>query len=114
MSGGVFLSHANEDKEFVRRLARDLRRFGASVWVDEAVMRIGDSLLEKIKSGLQDVTHLGVVLSPHSVASQWVKREVELALHPDEGPALKLLPIVIAECELPDFAQERVFADFRV
>jgi len=113
MGTKIFLSHASEDKEFVRRLARDLRRFGASVWVDEAAIQIGDSLLEKIKGGLGAVEFLGVILSPRSTGSEWVKREIELALHLEDGRQLKFLPIVIEDCELPKVLQEHRYADFR-
>lgn len=113
MGANVFLSHASEDKEFVRRLARDLRRFGASVWVDEGAIHIGDSLLEKIKSGLRAVEFLGIILSPRSTASEWVKREIELALSLEDGRQLKFLPIVIEDCELPKFLEEHRYADFR-
>ena len=44
----LFLSHAHEDKAFVHHLARDLTSAGVKVWVDEAEMDVGDSLLDKI------------------------------------------------------------------
>jgi hypothetical protein len=44
----IFLSHNHADKPFVRRLAQDLQAAGARVWLDEAEMLIGDSLIKKI------------------------------------------------------------------
>ena len=114
MSANVFLSHSTEDKAFVRRLARDLRRFGAAVWVDEAEIRLGDTLLDKIKGGLQNVEHLGVILSPRSVASEWVTREIKLTKNlARDGRRLKILPILIEECKLPRFLKGIRYADFR-
>ena len=42
----IFLSHNSKDKHFVRKLANDLRRQGFYVWVDEAEIKLGDSLIE--------------------------------------------------------------------
>ena len=45
--GSIFLSHNSADKPFVRKLAADLRRNGFYAWVDEAEIKLGDSLIEK-------------------------------------------------------------------
>ena len=60
---GVFLSHNSEDKSFVRKLATDLRRYGVKVWLDEAELKVGDSLVDKISSGISDMQFLAVILS---------------------------------------------------
>jgi hypothetical protein len=39
----IFLSHAFEDKQFARKLAKDLRQAGHIVWIDEAEIKVGDS-----------------------------------------------------------------------
>lgn len=110
---GVFLSHNHADKPFVRRLARDLKKCGARVWVDEAEILIGESLLEKVGSGIDAMDFLAVVLSPSSVKSEWVKREVEIAMHAEfSGRTVKVLPIVLGKCELPPFLRMKLYADF--
>ncbi|MCG9963222.1 toll/interleukin-1 receptor domain-containing protein [Shewanella cutis] len=48
MQPSVFLSHNHKDKAFVRKLARDIDAHGIKVWIDEAEMKIGDSLVQKI------------------------------------------------------------------
>jgi hypothetical protein len=49
----LFLSHASEDKEAIARpLYSALSAKGISVWFDEAVLEIGDSLRRKIDEGL--------------------------------------------------------------
>ena len=45
----IFLSHNSVDKPFVRKLANDLRRRGHYAWVDEAEIKVGDSLIDKIE-----------------------------------------------------------------
>jgi len=92
----IFLSHNHDDKPFVRRLAQDLQEAGARVWLDEAEMMIGDSLIEKIRQGIDEMEYLGVILSQNSVKSEWVKREVDVAMNQEiEGKRVKVLPLVI-------------------
>ena len=45
------------------------------MWVDEAEIKLGDSLIEKIRDGLDRVEYVGVVLSNNSINSQWVKKK---------------------------------------
>ena len=111
----IFLSHTHADKPFVRRLAQDLQVAGVRVWLDEAEMMIGDSLIEKIREGIDQMEYLGVILSQHSVKSEWVKREVDVAMNQEiEGKRVKVLPLVIDDCELPGFLKGKLYADFRV
>jgi hypothetical protein len=109
----IFLSHNRDDKEFVRRLADDLRRAGVTVWVDEAEIRIGDSIIGKIEEGILGSNYLGVVLSPNSVASQWVKEELRTALHLQVAMKGKIvLPLLYQRCEIPPFLADKLYADF--
>src|SRR5262249_53535377 len=110
----IFLSHNHADKPFVRQLAQDLQAAGVRVWLDEAELLIGDSLIEKIRQGIDEMEYLGVILSPHSVQSGWVQREVNIAMSQEiKGKRIKVLPFVIAECELPGFLEGKLYADFR-
>ncbi len=110
---GIFLSHSHADKEFARRLAQDLVRAGVRVWIDDAEILLGDSLIEKIRRGIDDMDYLGVILSPQSVASQWVRKEVELAMNEEiDGKRIKVLPLLHQECEFPGFLKGKKYADF--
>lgn len=110
----IFLSHNHKDKPFVRRLAADLTAEGVKVWLDEAEIRVGDSLVRKISSGIYEMDYLGVVLSPDSVRSTWVQEELEQALHIQISEAyVKVLPILLRDCEMPGFLLDKVYADFR-
>jgi hypothetical protein len=110
----IFLSHNHNDKPFVKRLAQDLQRAGIRVWIDEAELEIGDSLIEQIREGINEMEHLGVVLSSNSAQSPWVKREVDIAMNQEiEGKRVKVLPLVIGNCKLPGFLEGKLYADFR-
>lgn len=109
----IFLSHTHADKPFVRRLAEDLHKAGAKVWLDEAEINIGDSLIEKIRQAIDTMEYVAVVLSPESVASAWVKHEVDIAMHQElEGRQVKVLPLLYRRCDLPGFLKGKYYADF--
>ena len=111
----IFMSHSHVDKPFARRLSADLGALGAHVWLDEAELKVGDSLFEKIEGALDQVDHLAVIMSPHSVGSRWVRDELRQALHSCiSGRDIVILPILLEDCEIPGFLREKLYSDFRV
>lgn len=110
---GIFLSHSSKDKPFARRLGNDLRQYGAKVWIDEAEIKVGDSLIEKISEGLSETDFLIVLLSENSCKSEWVKREVNIALTKEiHGKKVVVLPCLIEECDIPLFLIDKKYSDF--
>ena len=81
MNKSVFLSHNHHDKSFVRKLARDLENHGVRCWIDEAEIKIGDSLIQKIREGIDSVDYFAVILSRNSVAAPWVTNELDVAMN---------------------------------
>jgi len=74
----VFVSHASEDKDsIVRSLATELRLAGLSVWYDEFSLRIGDSLRQKIDTGLSRSRVGLVILSPSFMSKGWTNYELD-------------------------------------
>lgn len=111
---GIFLSHTHADKPFVRRLKTALNERGVSdVWVDEAEIMVGDSLTQKIEEGLTKTRYFGVVLSPRSIKSRWVQKELETAISKEiETGSVVVLPLLYEECDLPPFLKGKLYADF--
>lgn len=109
----IFIAHSSKDKPFARRLAADLSASGVRVWLDEAEILVGDSLIEKIQKAILEMDHFAVVLSPHSVKSKWVKKELEAAFSKViAGTRTKILPILHKECNIPLFLRGMLWADF--
>lgn len=74
----LFLSHASEDKDDIARpLYEALTASGATIWFDEAVLQLGDSLRRKIDEGLRICRFGLVILSPSFFAKQWPQRELD-------------------------------------
>ena len=111
---GAFICHSHEDKSFARRLAIAIAGSGFKVWLDEAEIRIGESLIGKIEAGITEATHLVAVVSQASVKSRWCQEELRMALSRQiQGKNISVLPVVVDDCELPGFLQEKRYADFR-
>lgn len=113
LSKRIFLSHTHTDKPFVRKLAADLEAHGVQYWLDEAEIKVGESLIEKIRQGLDSVDFVAAILSPNSIASPWVQRELDVAMNQEiAGRQVKVLPIQYRPCELPGFLLGKFYADF--
>jgi predicted nucleotide-binding protein len=65
----VFISHSSKDKFIARKLAEELEKNGVTVWIDEAEIRIGDSLIKKISDAVKKTDYVAVILTTNSVQS---------------------------------------------
>ena len=109
----VFLSHSHADKKLVRNLASKLKENKIKVWLDEAELKFGDSLIQRLRKAIDSVDLLLVVISKSSVASSWVEKEVEIAMNEEiDNKRIKVVPVVIEDVELPGFLKGKFFADF--
>ena len=109
----AFLSHSSKDKAFVRQLAADLTRHNVTVWLDEQRIKVGDSIADKVSQGLAESDYFLVALSDNSVQSVWVKKELNQALISEiEEKEVKVLPLLLSECEIPTLIKEKKYADF--
>ena len=97
----IFVTYAHEDSEFVERLVADLESSGLAMVFDKQLMRLGDSLL-KIFEEIGTVEFLLAILSPNSVESNWVQKELAGAVIREiEEPDFKVIPIIKEACQLP-------------
>jgi len=114
MAKSVFLIHDVLVKPFARQLAIDLSLAGANVWLDEAEIGAIDSLTSKIDAEKLVDVYLAILLTPDSVHSDWVQREIENALNQEiAGIRIKLLPLLYSDCTIPAFMTNKLCADFR-
>ena len=109
----VFLCHSHHDKRFVRTLARKLEEHGIGVWLDEAELNVGDSLLSHLSKAIYAVDFVLAVISKASNKSNWVKEELEMAMTQHvAGKKLTVLPLLKDKCRLPKFLGGKFYADF--
>lgn len=73
----VFVCHASEDKDFVDRLVRALKRGGVKVWYDKDFLLWGDGLRSSIDRGLVNSRYGIVVFSKAFLKKKhWTEHEL--------------------------------------
>lgn len=108
----IFLSHAEEDKDFANKLKEDLENKGVQVWLFEIHILPGDELVKKIADSIRENDYLGVIISTDSKKSSWVTLEVGMALALEHTLGYsKVIPILYDECDIPQFLNHKVYVD---
>jgi len=93
----VFISYSRRDLDFVEQLAADLKDAGLDVWYDLSGLEGGARWSREIEKAIRASQYVLVVLSPDSVASEWVEREFLLA----NNLGKKVIPLFYKQCNLP-------------
>lgn len=92
----VFISYSTADSPFAERLHADLRRTGVNCWFAPEDLTIGAKIRPTLHRQIAAQSKLLLILSAHSVASDWVGDEVEAALDFERrNSELKLFPVRI-------------------
>jgi hypothetical protein len=100
----IFISHATKDDPFVKELRTALAGLGLSVWVDSRNLRGGAKLAPEIAQAIEQARQFIVVISPNTVNSTWVRKEIQLALRIEKrrkAEGYRVIPILLAGIE-PD------------
>lgn len=74
-----FISYSSHDEAFAEQLYNDLQEVGVRCWYAPKDLRIGDRLLDSIYTAIRQREKLLLILSGHSVGSEWVRDEIEKA-----------------------------------
>ncbi len=88
-----FISHASEDKDYVRPLAEKLIKSGKKVWLDELILTIGDSLRRRIDEGLKNSKFGIVILSTDFFKKNWTQHELDGLVAREMNGSKVILPI---------------------
>lgn len=94
----VFLSHSSLDGPFASAIAEVLRRHGIPVWYSQTNLIGAQQWHDEIGEALKRCDCLAVVLSPNSVNSAWVKREVLRCLM-DHRYDERIVPLLLEPCD---------------
>ena len=90
----VFISHSQEDKELVRSVVDALEQAGLDVWDDEREIFPGDNWAEKTGRALEEAQAMVVLLTPRSLDSIPVRREIQFALSQKRFKN-RLIPVLV-------------------
>jgi hypothetical protein len=109
----VFLSHNSKDKPFVRAIYQYLSNSGLKVWLDEAELNGGDSLVEALAEAVFRVDCVVAVISKISVGSNWVKKELAWAMNREiKGKRIRVIPIMKDLVSIPRSLSDKLYLDF--
>jgi len=109
----VFISHATADAHFAHRLADDLQRLDLQVWIAPESIRPGEGWVSAIERGLEESSHMVVVLTPAALESQWVKKETDVAIARERKGRIGVIPLDVKPCEVPLLLSSYQMVSFR-
>ena len=110
----VFISYSHDDRTFVDTLADRLRSEGVRLWQDRWEIAPGDSIVRKIfEEGLANCEVFVLVLSKSSVASKWVREELDVANLRRIQEITKVVPVLKEDCEIPESLRHLMWVDMR-
>jgi cellulose biosynthesis protein BcsQ len=110
----VFLSFSSKDREFAKQISNALRSSGITVW-SQLELNVGTDLHKEIEEAIRNSTTMVVLLSPDSTKSQWVQREIGLAIEFQRriypvlisGELKQAVPLVLQNRQLIDMRDSR-------
>ncbi|WP_270936409.1 toll/interleukin-1 receptor domain-containing protein [Falsiroseomonas oryzae] len=106
----VFISYSSRDKLLAEDLGAELDRVGVTFWRDEIQIGWGELINKKVADGLSNCRFVTVLITANAMASHWVRKEVNFALHREaETGSNVLLPYIFCD---PNDAFS-VFADLK-
>jgi len=94
----LFLSHSSLDRAFADSMAETLRRHGVPVWYSQTNILGAQQWLDEIGAALRRCDWFALVLSPNSVESIWVKRELSYALIQSRFEN-RIMPVLYQACD---------------
>ena len=96
MDKNVFICHSSDDHDFVIQLAEKLKKDSIEVWIDDWEIDVGDSITQKVNEGLHKAGFFLIILSEHSINSDWVARELNSTLMRQINKKnVKILPVLL-------------------
>ena len=94
----IFLSYSSVDWKFANEIAKLLRRHGVPVWHSHRNIMGGQPWHDEIGDALRRCDWFVILLSPNSVKSIWVKRELTFALRKPHYND-RIVPVVVDLCD---------------
>jgi hypothetical protein len=116
-----FISYSSKDHEFASRLYNDLQGKGVRSWFAPEDLKIGEKFRIRIDESIRLHDKLLLILSKHSVTSDWVEKEVETAFEKESDLGkLVLFPVRLDDAVMEiktgwpaDIKRTRHIGDFR-
>jgi uncharacterized protein YjbI with pentapeptide repeats len=102
---GVFISYSFKDTAFVEMLQKRIGALGIPVWFAPQKMQGGNTIADQLHQGLREADILILVLSNHSLRSEWVFKEIrEFYRHAQTDTRREFYPIRVDDAPVEDFS----------
>ena len=92
----AFFSYAHIDREVVEKIIIGLKQNMCRIWYDEGLTP-GESWNDDLAEHLKNAEIVVIMLTKNSVASQYVKAEINYAI----SKQIKILPVFLEQIDLP-------------
>ncbi|WP_320414582.1 toll/interleukin-1 receptor domain-containing protein [Candidatus Magnetobacterium casense] len=95
------MSSAMQDSEWVSLFFNELRQTGITVWFftkDKNIVQ-GSSVVDLMEKALRESNVMVVIISEHSITSQWVFFEIGVAIADEK----RIIPVVIDDVSYESF-----------
>jgi hypothetical protein len=111
----IYISHSPNDKQIADELAIQLAHRNVNIWIDQWQLAKDDSLRNKIQEDIHGTSALLVVLSKETDEAEWCRKDLSplLLRELEEGKNIVVMPVIIEDCAIPEWARGKVFADLR-
>jgi hypothetical protein len=108
----VFISYQHADKTLARALQDGLEAEGFFVWRDEAELRVGDSIVERVTAALDQIEFVAAMVSENSVTSPWCQKELALAMTGEiAARGVRVLPLRVNKTDMPPSLKDKLYLD---
>lgn len=109
----VFLSYRSVNRGWVLNLYDVLKEIGFKVFLDQYVLKPGDTLAATLEKGLENSQAGILVWSTAAQDSDWVRNEYNVLItKATNDKSFHFVPIKIEKVTLPAFANTKLFLDF--
>lgn len=109
----VFLSYRSVNRGWVLNLYDVLTELGFKVFLDQYVLKPGDSLVKTLEDGLEYSQGGVLIWSNAAKDSEWVRNEYDvLVSRATNDKSFHFVPVKIDRVKLPVFANTKLFVDF--
>jgi internalin A len=105
----VFISYAHEDKTFANKLVKSLKAAGLSIWKDDSHIQGGAAWAQEIARGITQSKLVLNLLSPDSLESEFVEKELIYAI---DTAKKKVIPLRIKNVQPPLMLANLQYVDF--
>jgi hypothetical protein len=109
----IFISYAELDRSFAKRLTEDLSKQGFDVQIAEDILHSGDILPDKLANAIAKSDAFIILLSRKSSSRSWLAYELAAALTAQsKGQPKVIIPVIIEKGSVIPFSiRDRQYAD---